>query len=182
MLQLSFWEFKSGGFLGSLTRASAVLAGNMKITSWDHYEKNKIRCCGRWRACFMKLLRFHHRLQDRIRLLQRRLRRRECSEDDIKNGNLAAKTVAVLLAVYVFSGRNLDVAAEFLAFKARPQECCWDTLQTTVERTFIRESTARIVELMNETCLLTWKIRTLSAACLFILQYRLFMWVLQVVQ
>ena len=116
-------------------------------------------------------------LTRRIRLLQRRLRRRECSEDDIKNGNLAAKTVAVLLAVYVFSGHNLDVAAEFLAFKARPQECCWDALQTTVERTFIRESTGRIVELMNETCLLTWKIRTLSAACLFILQYRLFMWV-----
>jgi len=115
-------------------------------------------------------------LSRRIRLLQRRLRRRECNVDDITNGNLTAKTVALLLAVYVFSGHNLDVAAEFLAFKARPQECCWDALQSIVEQAFIAEPTSRIVELMNDTCLLTRKMRMLSAACLFILQYRLFMW------
>lgn len=91
---------------------------------------------------------------------------------DIEAGVLSAKTLSLLIAVYVFSGHDMDVAVEFLAWRARPQEFGRDVLESSVRGAFMREPTCRIVELMNNTCLSTWKMRLLPAACLFTLHFR----------
>ena len=115
-------------------------------------------------------------LTRRIRLVQRRIRRCQSRGDDIEAGVLSAKTLSLLIAVYVFSGHDMDAAVEFLALRARPQEFGRDVLESSVREAFMREPTCRIVELMNDTCLLTWKMRLLSAACLFIVHFRLYIW------
>jgi len=46
----------------------------------------------------------------------------------------------------------------------------------SVRGAFMGEPMRRIVELMNDMCFLTWKMCLLSAACLLILHFRVYIW------
>ena len=59
----------------------------------------------------------------RIRRLQRQLRR--CRAAGVApKGEVIPKMAGLAIMVYVFSGHNLDMAAEFLAFKLHLGDAC----------------------------------------------------------
>ena len=94
-------------------------------------------------------------LSRRIRLVQRQLHRAQRGRDDVQRGLLSARTASLAIMVYVFSGHDLDVAAEFLAFSSnvKAEQCNLEDMRCLVERAYIAEPTPRIVELMSDACL-----------------------------
>ena len=109
----------------------------------------------------------------RIRCLQRKLRRRRVKED-AQQGFLSPKMASSALMVYVFSGHDLDMAAQFLAFKLRLADDRMEDMRCMFEQVYTQEPTPQIVDLMNDRCLMTRSLRVMTAACTFILQRRLY--------
>ena len=114
-------------------------------------------------------------LSRRIRGVQRKLRRRRAG-DDVGQGVLSSKTASAAIMVYVFSGHNLDVAAEFLIFKFHLTDDCMEDMRCMVENAYLQEPNSRVVELMNDQCVATRSMRVMSTACTFILHRQLYVW------
>ena len=114
----------------------------------------------------------------RIRCVQQQLRRRRVQEDG-QQGFVSPKMASSAIMVYIFSGHDLDMAAQFLLFKLRLAEDCMEDMRCTLERVYTQEPTPQIVDLMNDRCLLTRSMRVMTAACTFILQRRLYTWLCQ---
>ena len=114
----------------------------------------------------------------RIRCVQQQLRRRRVQED-AQQGFVSPKMASSAIMVYMFSGHDLDMAAQFLLVKLRLAEDCMEDMRCTLERVYTQEPTPQIVDLMNDRCLLTRSMRVMTAACTFILQRRLYTWLCQ---
>ena len=114
-------------------------------------------------------------LSCRIRCLQRKLRRRR-AQDDVGQVVLSPKTATLEIMVDVFSGRNLDVAAELLAFTFRFANDCVEHMRCLVENAYTQGPNSRLTELMNDQCVETRRMRVMTAACTFIVHRQLFTW------
>lgn len=115
-------------------------------------------------------------LTRRIRLVQRRLQRAQAGKEDIKDGLLRGQTRSMAVMVYVFSGRDPNIAAEFLAFKARSNDCDMEKLLTIVQGAYAEMPAPSIAELTTDECLATTSLRLLMAAARFVLEFHLWNW------
>lgn len=112
----------------------------------------------------------------RIRCLQRQVRRRRAAADAAQKGEVNPKMAGLAIMVYVFSGHNLDMAAEFLAFKLRLGDDSMEDMRCKFEQVCMQEPVARVVELMNDQCVASRSMQVMTAACTFIVQRQLHAW------
>lgn len=63
---------------------------------------------------------------------------RSSKTSSIKHGFLRRQTRSVAVMVYVFSGRDPNIAAEFLAFKARSSDCDMEASRSIVQGAYVQ--------------------------------------------
>lgn len=111
----------------------------------------------------------------RIRRLQRQLRRRRAA-GVAQKGEVTPKMAGLAIMVYVFSGHNLDMAAEFLAFKLHLGDDSMEDMRCKFEQLYMQEPVPQVVELMNDQCVASRSMRVMAAACTFIVHRQLYAW------
>ena len=112
-------------------------------------------------------------LSRRMRNVRAQLKR---SQKEESLGELRGKFANCVLMVYIFSGHDLNVAAEYLAQKQLFPGSQIEERLRAVERVYLKTPTCQIVKLMNDSCLADSRHAELKAACRFIIEHRLFQW------
>ena len=89
-------------------------------------------------------------LNKRIRCVRAQLKRKTVEGDA---AHLNARLETRLLMVYIFSGHDLQAAADFLLHRHVLVEAGLETRLALVERVYLKTPTHEIVNLMNDSCL-----------------------------
>ena len=112
-------------------------------------------------------------LNKRIRCVRAQLKRKTVEGDA---AHLNARLETRLLMVYIFSGHDLQAAADFLLHRHVLVEAGLETRLALVERVYLKTPTHEIVNLMNDSCLAVRNLNDMKVACRFVLQLKLFHW------
>ena len=112
-------------------------------------------------------------LSRRIRNIRARLKRGQKKQS---LDELGGKLETCVLMVYIFSGHDLSVAAEYLSQKRQFAGTQLEDRLQAVERVYLQTPTCQIVQLMNDTCLEESRHADMRAACRFRVQFELFEW------
>ena len=109
-------------------------------------------------------------LNQRIRQTQRRLKRAREEVEEV-----GPQLSILVRMVYVFSGYDLEAAAELLARRLEPR--CFDEFLALAQDVCLRAPASAMASLAGESCLERHSLRAMALACRFIVELRLFWWV-----
>ena len=114
-------------------------------------------------------------LNKQIRNARERLKRsqRRSETDRLPSAALGLSA----LMVYSFSWNNLDVAARFLLWKQCRDVEDLEKMRGLMERIYRSTPNSEIVQLMNEECVACYRMRQMTGACRFIVEFHLCGWV-----
>ena len=112
-----------------------------------------------------------------IKLIRKRMRKQQCKEEDM--ACLSARLSWQVVAVYVYSGNDLDVAAGFLQSKLPKNETHnMEDLRARVQRAYRSAPAAGVVALCHEAGVETHGAQPLVRACRYVVEARLYEWLL----
>lgn len=112
-----------------------------------------------------------------IKLIRKRMRKQQCKEEDM--ACLSARLSWQVVAVYVYSGNDLDVAAGFLQSKLPKNETHnMEDLRARVQRAYRSAPTAGVVALCHDEGVETHGAQPLVRACRYVVEARLYEWLL----
>ena len=110
----------------------------------------------------------------RRRMKNIRAQLKRCREKDSEAIRQALSSE--VLMVYVFSGNDLDAAAEFVRLQKPALSESLDKCRGAVEHIYAQTPVDELAELTNDDCLARYSCKKMVSSCRFIAELRLYQW------
>ena len=108
----------------------------------------------------------------RMKNIRAQLKRRREKDSEAIGQALSSE----VLMVYVFSGNDLDAAAEFVRLQKPALSESLDKRRRAVEHIYAQTPVDELAELTNDDCLARYSCKKMVSSCRFIAELRLYQW------